>query len=106
MRQKQLLIAATNCMLVLSGLAWGVEPAMAQQSAVKGAKTKSSKPVWHSTIKEQGAGKATAKPKGGTSPRAVTGGAFLNFMVGGYEGKPAVDAGKETGAAGSLPKKP
>ncbi len=104
--RRKLLIAATSCMLALTGFAWGVEPALSQQSAVKGAKTKSSKPVWHSTIKEQGAGKATAKPKGGTSPRAVTGGAFLNFMVGGYEGKPAVDAGKETGAAGSLPKKP
>ena len=100
--RRKLLIAATSCMLALTGFAWGVEPALSQQSAVKGAKTKSSKQVWHSTIKEQGAGKATAKPKGGTSPRAVTGGAFLDFMVGGYEGKPAADARKETRAARPL----
>ncbi len=104
--RRKLLMAATSCTLALTGFAGCLKPAQGQQPGIKGAKTKSSKPIWHSTIKEQGAGKATAKPKAGTSPRAVTGGAFLNFMVGGYEGKPAADAGKETGAAGGSEKKP
>lgn len=109
MRITRLPVARVALMLALFVSSSAFLPASAQQSATGKTKVKpssKSKPVWHSTIKEQGGGKAGAKPSPRAPQNTVTkGGAFLNFMVGGREA-PGAKTGKETQDSGSSTSKP